>query len=67
MSWIDGIWIYGKNLGNYLFHVSLWLTALYQMALNAIEPVLNFSFIDIAVNAFCTCTGFNICFDTSVL
>lgn len=67
MSQIDGILMYGKNLGNYYFFLSLWLTSLHQMALYSTEPILNSNFIDIAVNAFCICTGFNICFGTIVL
>lgn len=63
----DRILMYEKNLGNYYFSLPLWLTSLHQMALYSTELALNCNFIDLAANAFCICTSFNICFGTIVL
>lgn len=43
---------YGKNLGHDCFSLSLWLTSLHQLAIYSTEPVLNHSFIEIAVMLF---------------
>lgn len=41
MSWMDRIWMYGKNLGNYYFHLSLWLV---------LQPYIRWHYI--ALNQF---------------